>query len=312
LRAYAFKQALWTLTIRKGDGVQFGFSLSNNQGIEDVQSIIRLATRAEALGFDSVWASDHVFNVSYVYERIGDRPYYDPLTILSYIAAVTTRISLGTSVLVLPYHHPMRLAKAAATLDVLSGGRLILGVGVGVVAEELHAMGSPYAERGARTDEAIAIMQALWTQARPSHQGRVYQFSGMAFSPKPVQKPHIPIVIGGVSRAAIRRAARVGNGWHPTALAPEVLEESIRYLAEQARAAGREAAAIPVSMSVPLHSARPGRYALGQDPAEMVQKIQTFARLGVERVVIAPTTGETQVMHEALEMIAQEVMPACA
>jgi probable F420-dependent oxidoreductase len=291
--------------------MKFGFSLSNNQGIEDVLAIIRLATRAEALGFDSVWASDHVFNVSYVYERIGDRPYYDPLTILSYIAAVTTRIGLGTSVLVLPYHHPMRLAKAAATLDVLSGGRVMLGVGVGVIAEELNAMGSPYEERGARTDEAIAIMQALWTQARPSHQGHVYQFSGMAFAPKPVQKPHIPLLIGGVSRAAIRRAARVGNGWHPTAMAPEVLRESMRYLAEQAQAAGREASEIPVSMSLPLHRGRAGRYTLGLDPAEMVQKIQAFARLGVDRVVIAPSTGEAQEMTQALEVIARDVMPAC-
>jgi alkanesulfonate monooxygenase SsuD/methylene tetrahydromethanopterin reductase-like flavin-dependent oxidoreductase (luciferase family) len=88
--------------------MKFGFSLSNNQGIDDVQAIVRLAIRAEELGFDSVWASDHVFNVSYVFERIGDKPYYDPLTILSYIAAVTTRIRLGTSVLVLPYHHPKR------------------------------------------------------------------------------------------------------------------------------------------------------------------------------------------------------------
>jgi probable F420-dependent oxidoreductase len=291
--------------------MKFGFSLSNNQGIEDVQSIIRLATRAEALGFDSVWASDHVFNVSYVYERIGDRPYYDPLTILSYIAAVTTRIGLGTSVLVLPYHHPMRLAKAAATLDVLSGGRVMLGVGVGVIAEELNAMGSPYAERGARTDEAITIMQALWTQARPSHDGHVYQFSGMAFAPKPIQKPHIPLLIGGVSRAAIRRAARVGNGWHPTALAPEVLQESMCYLAEQAQAAGREASEIPVSMSLPLQSSRAGRYALGLDPTEMVQKIQAFAHLGVDRVVISPYTGEAQEMTQALEVIARDVMPAC-
>jgi probable F420-dependent oxidoreductase len=292
--------------------MKFGFSLSNNQGIEDVQSIIRLATRAEALGFDSVWASDHVFNVSYVYERIGDRPYYDPLTILSYIAAVTTRIGLGTSVLVLPYHHPMRLAKAAATLDVLSGGRVILGVGVGVIAEELNAMGNPYEERGARTDEAIAILQALWTQARPSHHGPVYQFSGMAFAPKPVQKPHIPILIGGVSRAAIRRAARVGNGWHPTAMAPEVLHEGMRYLAEQAQAVGREAAEIPVSISLPLQGGRPGRYALGLDPAEMIQKIQAFARLGVDRVVISPYTGEAQEMTQALEVMARDVMPACA
>jgi probable F420-dependent oxidoreductase len=291
--------------------MKFGFSLSNNQGIQDVQSIIRLATQAEALGFDSVWASDHVFNVSYVYERIGDRPYYDPLTILSYIAAVTTRIGLGTSVLVLPYHHPMRLAKAAATLDVLSGGRVILGVGVGVIAQELDAMGSPYAERAARTDEAIAIMQALWTQAMPSHHGPVYQFSGMAFAPKPLQKPHIPILIGGVSRAAIRRAARVGNGWHPTAMEPEVLREGMRYLAEQAQTAGRKAAEIPVSMSLPLQSSRVGRYALGLDLAEMIQKIQAFASLGVDTVVISPYTGEAQEMTHALEVIARDVMPAC-
>ena len=291
--------------------MKFGFSLSNNQGIEDVQAIVRLATRAEELGFDSVWASDHVFNVSYVFERIGDRPYYDPLTILSYVAAVTTRIRLGTSVLVLPYHHPMRLAKAAATLDVLSGGRVILGVGVGVIEQEFHALGTSYAERGAITDETIAILQALWTQTVPSHQGRLYRFSGMPFSPKPMQKPHIPIVIGGVSRAAIRRAARVGNGWHPTAMPPEVLREHIHYLAEQAQAAGRAVADIPVSISMPLQGGRAGRYTLGLDPADIVPKIQTLASLGVETVVIAPSTGDAQAMTPALEMIAREVMPAC-
>ena len=290
--------------------MRFGFSLSNNQGIDDVQAIVRLAIRAEELDFDSVWASDHIFNVSYVFERIGDKPYYDPLTILSYVAAVTRRIRLGTSVLVLPYHHPMRLAKAAATLDVLSGGRLILGVGVGVIEQEFNALGSVYAERGAITDEAIAIMQALWTQAVPSHQGRLYRFSGMPFAPKPVQKPHIPIVIGGVSRAAIRRAARVGNGWHPLAMPPEALRERIRYLAEQAQAAGRAIADIPISISLPLQGGRAGRYTLGTTPTEIVRNVQAFATLGVGTVVIAPSTGEAQALLPALEMIAREVMPA--
>jgi probable F420-dependent oxidoreductase len=248
--------------------------------------------------------------VSYVFERIGDKPYYDPLTILSYVAAVTTRIRLGTSVLVLPYHHPMRLAKAAATLDVLCGGRLILGVGVGVIEQEFNALGSSYAERGAITDEAIAIMQALWTQAVPSHDGRLYRFSGMPFAPKPVQKPHIPIVIGGVSLAAIRRAARVGNGWHPLAMPPEVLRERMRYLAEQAQAAGRASVDIPVSISLPLQGGRAGRYTLGTTPAEIVRNVQAFASLGVETVVVAPSTGDAQALMPALEMIAREVMPA--
>jgi probable F420-dependent oxidoreductase len=290
--------------------MKFGVSLSNNQGIEDVQAIVRLATRAEALGFDSVWASDHVFNVSYVYERIGDRPYYDPLTLLSYIAAVTERISLGTSVLVLPYHHPMRLTKTAATLDVMSGGRLILGVGVGVIEQELNAVGSPYEQRGAITDETIDIMRALWIQADPSHQGKRYQFSGMKFSPKPVQKPHIPLLIGGVSRAAIRRAARVGNGWHPTALPPEALRERLTYLEAQAQAAGRAMSDIPVSMSIPMQGGRAGRLTLGQEPKEMVQKLRGLANLGVETVVISPYAGDAQVMTQALEMVARDVIPA--
>ena len=109
--------------------MKIGYSLSNNQGMEDIQGVIDLATRCEDLGFDSVWASEHVFNVSYVYDRIGDKPYYEPLTVLTYVAAKTSTIGLGTSVLVLPYHNPIRLAKVAATLDVLSGGRMMLGDG---------------------------------------------------------------------------------------------------------------------------------------------------------------------------------------
>ena len=166
--------------------MKIGYSLSNNQGMEDIQGVIDLAARCEDLGFDSVWASEHVFNVSYVYDRIGDKPYYEPLTVLTYVAAKTSTIGLGTSVLVLPYHNPIRLAKVAATLDVLSGGRVMLGVGVGVIEEELEAMGSPFAERGAITDETIAIMKELWTKEDPSYQGKYHSFSGMKFTPKPV------------------------------------------------------------------------------------------------------------------------------
>jgi probable F420-dependent oxidoreductase len=262
------------------------------------------------LGLDSVWASDHVFNVGYVLERIGNRPYYDPLTILTYVAAKTERIALGTSVLVLPYHQPMRLAKAAATLDVISGGRLLLGVGVGVIEQELNAMGSPYAERGAITDETIDILKRLWTEDEPSHQGKRYQFSGMKFSPKPVQKPHIPLIIGGVSRSAIRRAARVGNGWHPTAMPPEELRDAMHDLAQETRAAGRSEAEVPVSISLPMQGGRAGRYTLGTEPAEMVEKLQAFQRLGVHTVVVSPYSGDAQAMERGLEVLARDVIPA--
>ena len=146
-----------------------------------------------------MWVHDHVFNAAHVFTRIGKKPYYEPLTLLSYVAACTQRVRLGTSVLVLPYHNPLRLAKTTATLDVLSGGRLILGVGVGGVPQESEAMGSPYAERGAITDEAIAIMKELWTKEEPSFAGKYYRFSDMPFSPKPLQKPHIPMLIGGTA-----------------------------------------------------------------------------------------------------------------
>ena len=290
--------------------MKIGVSLGNNQGVEDVQSILKLATRAEELGFDSVWVSEHVFNVSYVYDRLGDKPYYEPMAMLSYLAATTNRVSLGTSVLVLPYHNPIRLAKTAATLDVMSGGRLLLGVGVGVIDQELEAMGSSMAERGAMTDEAIAVMKELWTQEDPSFQGRYHSFSGMKFSPKPRQKPHIPLLIGGVSRAAIRRAVRLGNGWHPTALPPEELSEGIRYMRERAQAAGRAPSEVPVSVSIPMGEGSTGRYSLGRDPAEMLPKAHTYESLGVERMVISPGTGDPQEMASAMETLAREMLPA--
>ena len=170
-------------------------------------------------------------------------------------------------------------------------------------------MGSPFAERGAITDEAIAIMKELWTQDVPSFQGKFHSFSGMKFSPKPLQKPHIPLLIGGVSRAALRRAARVGNGWHPTALPPEDLSDGIQYLAEQARACGRNPKEIPVSVSAPMGQSA-GRYTIGSDGTEILRKAQTYASLGVDRLVISSNTRKADEMLPAMEMVARDVLPA--
>jgi probable F420-dependent oxidoreductase len=288
--------------------MRIGFSLLNNWGIEDVQALVGLASRAEALGLDSVWVHDHVFNVGHVFDRIGGKPYYEPLTLLSFVAARTTRVRLGTSVLVLPYHNPIRLAKTAATLDVLSGGRLTLGVGVGAIEKEMHAMGSPFAERGAFTDEAIAVMRALWSEDDPRYDGRYSRFGGMKFSPKPLQKPSIPIVIGGVSRAAIRRAARLGDGWQPLGLSPEALGHGMAVLREELRAYERDAAQVPVSIALSLAPSTPRRHALGTEPAEVVRNVKAFANLGVETLVISATTSDPGAAHAALEMVAREVL----
>ena len=291
--------------------MKIGYSLSNNQGMEDIQGVIDLAARCEDLGFDSVWASEHVFNVSYVYDRIGDKPYYEPLTVLTYVAAKTSTIGLGTSVLVLPYHNPIRLAKVAATLDVLSGGRVMLGVGVGVIEEELEAMGSPFAERGAITDETIAIMKELWTNEDPSYLGKYHSFSGMKFTPKPVQKPHIPIIIGGTSKAAIRRAARSGAAWHPTALSPEVLAQGMEYLKEQVVTAGRDPSEVEVSVSAAIGSTHNhNRYSLGEDPEEVLERAQKYQEMGVGRLVVSPNTRDQSQLRPIMEMIAEVVIPA--
>jgi probable F420-dependent oxidoreductase len=201
-------------------------------------------------------------------------------------------VRLGTSVLVLPYHNPVRLAKAAATLDVLCGGRLVMGVGVGLIEKEMQAMGTPFAERGAYTDEAIAVMRALWAAEEPRFAGKYYRFEGMKFSPRPLQTPSIPLVIGGVSRAAIRRAARLGDGWQPLGLSPEALGQGIAALRDEARACGRDAAKIPVSIAMTLAAARAGRHALGTAPSEIVTNARAYADVGVDTLIISAGTSD--------------------
>ena len=152
-------------------------------------------------------------------------------------------------------------------------------------------------------------MRALWTQEDPRFEGRYSRFAGMKFSPKPLQKP-IPIVIGGVSRAAIRRAARVGDGWQPLGFSPEALAQGIATLREEARACGRDAAAIPVAISMSVGTGARGRHALGTKPAEVVQNARAFAEAGADTLVISVTTRDPREARAALEMVGREVLPA--
>ena len=286
--------------------MRIGISLLNNWGIEDAQALVGLACRAEELGFDSVWAHDHVFNVGHVFDRIGDKPYYEPLTLLSFVAARTSRVRLGTSVLVLPYHNPIRLAKTVATLDVLSAGRVILGVGVGAIEQEMEAMGTAFKERGPFTDEAIAVMRTLWTEEDPRFDGRYSSFAGMKFSPKPRQR--VPIVIGGVSRMAIRRAARLGDGWQPLGLSPEALGQGMAALREEAEAAGRDPAKIAVSIALSLVESRPDRYALGATPAEIAANAKAFAARGADTLIVSGNTSDAGQARSVMEMVARAVL----
>lgn len=261
--------------------MKFGISLPNNQGVPSVRALADLAAEAEGLGYDSVWVSEHLFHASYVAERLGDRPYHEALTVLTAAAMATTRVRLGTSVLVLPWHHPARLAKQVASLDELSGGRVDLGVGVAQVPDEFENLSVPYAGRGALADEIIDAMRCLWEDEVPAFEGNHYAFGGLRFEPKPVQRP-LPVLVGGNSSRALRRARERGQGWHGLA----------RSVAET-RAIVAALPGLRCSLRLPLTiteapSERPPeeRRTLKGTQAELTAMLRGYADAGLEEIVV--------------------------
>ena len=189
--------------------VQFSFRLPNADylGFQATpKGITETACKAEELGFDAVLVNDHIV-VDGAPRSVSWRNTYDPLMVLSYVAARTTRIRLGTSVLIMPYRNPIAAAKMIATLDQMSGGRVIAGVGTGWNEAEFDALGVPFHQRGARTTEYLRLWQACWAPGETTFHGRFFSFDNMHINPKPLQQPHPPIWVGGSSRAALRRAA---------------------------------------------------------------------------------------------------------
>ena len=297
--------------------MKFGVTVPNNWGIENAKEALSFGPLAEELGYDSVWVMDHLFNNGYIRERLDDKPYYHPLATLSYLAATTERVLLGTSVLVLPYHNPVELAKYAATLDQMSDGRVTLGVGVGAMTEEFAALGIPMSERGALTNECIRVMKELWTNQAPSYHSSRWNFDDLRFSPKPVQQPHIPLWIGGASPGALRRAARLGDGWHPSGLTPEeyaVRRQQVRELAERA---GRDPDSLTMSARVeveatggPSSDRAASRARIpGNDLEQAAISIAAYRDAGVEHLVLALNTGEVGRIRSLMEDLAGQALP---
>jgi probable F420-dependent oxidoreductase len=245
--------------------MKYGFTLPGRGPLAKPDSLVTLAQRGEELGFHSLSAGDHILvarhiSSPYPYTEGGEFPggesgeFLEQLTLLSFIAGQTRRIRLVTSVIIVPHRNPLVAAKALATLDVLSGGRLVVGVGVGWMREEFEALGlPPFEERGAVTDEYIRAYKELWTSEDPSFEGRYCRFDDISFLPKPVQKPHPPIWVGGESRPALRRTAELGDAWYPVASnptypmeTPEQLEGGMKRLASYARRFGRDPGEIEV------------------------------------------------------------------
>src|SRR5262252_2575788 len=218
--------------------MQVGVWIPNCRHLATPENIRGPAVRAEELGYDSVWVSDHVVVPHANVVNFGET-IFDPLVTLALIAGATRRVRLGTTVLIVPYRNAVVTAKMISSLDALSGGRVDFGIGAGWVAAESAMLGVPSAERGAMTDEYLRAMVELWTSPAPSFAGKYTQFSGLVFEPKPIQKPHPPLWVGGHSRAALRRAARIGAAWHPINRPPEELRAGRAELVRLCQAEGR-------------------------------------------------------------------------
>ncbi len=270
--------------------MRYGYVVPNNFGVADPAMLVELGVEAEALGFHSVWVNHHVLNVGYVRERLEDAPYHDALITLSWIGAATERVRLGTSVLVMPYLHPMVLAKELATLDGLTRGRIVVGLGVGSLPEENELLGVPYESRGHYSNEFIEVLKRLWTEPRASFHGEFFNFDDLITSPKPVQRPHPPLLTGGNRPPALRRAGRLADGWHGLNLRPDSVRKRVPAIQEAAAEAGRA----PLSeLQVRLDMSQ-------VTPASAAD----YAAAGVTELVVSLTSGDIEKNREAMRQFA--------
>jgi probable F420-dependent oxidoreductase len=309
--------------------IQFGWSLQGRGLLAGREAITTLAKRADTLGYDSVWVTDRLViptagTTAYPYSATGgfpigpDEPWLEALTAVTYLATITERIRVGTSVLVIPYRNPVHTARALATADYLSGGRVILGAGVGWWREEFAAVGASFEDRAARTVEALRLMKRIWTGPRLTIAG-VGEVGGLR--PQPVQRPHLPIWIGGHSDAALRRVVAVADGWHPLGLRPPValhppeLAARVRRLGELAVAAGRDPASITVAFKAPVRfddAAGPGRSPLTGSPVQIVEDLEAYVAAGVRHFVLDFTVPTLPEMLGVLDRFAADVRPRLA
>ena len=310
--------------------MQFGFYLPNNGPTAQPKPLGEIAQAGDQMGFHCMVLGDHII----VPKRIDSRypytvggefsgsetgEYLEQLTVLAFLAGITQRIRLVPSVMIVPYRNPLLTAKMLATLDVLSEGRLTLGIGVGWMEEEFVALDAPpFAERGAVTDEYVRAFKELWTSDNPTFEGNYCRISDIDFLPKPVQKPHPPIWVGGQSRRAIRRAAELGYGWHPVGaipaapLEPEELAQDLATLQRYAERAGRDPSEIEVAMKAPLYdrgaTAGGARRRFSGEVEQVLQDVQTYADIGVSHIIFDARGSDLNQTLERMAWLAEEVI----
>ena len=275
-----------------------------------------LALKAEELGLDGVFVPDHILAKPATTQHYGPS-WPDPFSLLAFLAGRTRRIQIGASVIVLPYRNPLVTAKAAATVDQVSGGRFIFGVGVGWDEEEFRDLNLAFRQRGAIADEYIKIIKSAWASDVPSFSGKYFSFSGATFAPRPLQKPHPPIWVGGIpgalSSPAMRRAAELGDVWHPLGLGLDDLEKGIVKIREMATKAGRGNAVGFAPRNLLTITDRPkggGRAAFEGSPDEIGADIRRAQALGCHYVTFDLPRVDVAGMARAMGRLVKEVRPA--
>jgi probable F420-dependent oxidoreductase len=298
--------------------------------------IIEVAQHAERLGFDSVWLHDHLFmpatiRARYPYNEAGSvgfayrQDIYDPISMMAAVAMNTTTVQIGTSVLIVPYRNPIVLARMLATLDHLSAGRILFGLGVGWMTEEFEALGigDYYPIRGTVTDEWVRICLALWSgEDEVDYAGRFHSFQDLVGEPAAVQRPHIPLWIGGKGEVAARRVARYGDGYQTITSSPEEVRAELVLVRNELELKGREMSEIVVSMLGPpvmIGASGPvGPSVISGSTEQMIDQLGQFSDAGLQHAIVLPTAADPsleatpQRMMDMMQFMAEEILPALA
>jgi probable F420-dependent oxidoreductase len=282
---------------RLSNAVRIGYVLPNSWGLPDPSDDIELARLAEELGADSLWVSHHVIHTGFVADRLGTANYYDPLIALTAAALATTRVRLGTSVLVLGYLNPLTTAKQLATIDWLSHGRVDVGVGVGGLRNEFEATNVvAFDQRGKYGDEFIDVMKQLWTPGRSSYEGEFFSFDDVEAYPGPYRPGGLPVLIAGSGAPATRRLVARGDGWHGIEMAPDSAAAHCRMLAVRLADAGRDLAGFPLQVRLHIDAS-------DLDTAAWRDRAVAYAEAGLTDLVLAPQSSDKGAHRRWLETL---------
>jgi probable F420-dependent oxidoreductase len=312
--------------------MRFGVAVPNYRKLASTENLVHMARRCEELGFASLWVTDHVVMPTQ-YEHMFGGTFYDPLSVMAFLAGQTQRVDIGVAVLVIPYRNPVVTAKQLATIDNLSGGRLILGTGSGWSREEFEAVGANYEERGPVTDEYLRVIIEMWTNPSPRFEGRYVNLHDVSTEPRPVRKPHPPILVGGYGKRAIRRAVAIGQGWLPDGMSLPDVQRAVEFMNKTAEEAGRDPGSLSVALRTGLYlthvtgGAGSGKLAAPWEQAaafteeserlpfrgsvdQVMDDIGEAERVGVDHLIFESPVQRGDERFDTIEAFAQDVLPA--